>query len=1810
MGKNIKIKRGISLVAALFFLLLLASAVSAGAKETCNEADHGIFCDGQGNSWCLKPNTPNNQKSCIIKTDQLVFLDSQTNYIVKSLKVNTDFKLQFISGEKKIYKYNFKSFRLDIPFIEGKTLAAPKIPGSNADFTILQPGSGSASSNANTGCAATEGRFGGNGVSGGETFKPGQRASAHNTNSDVCAKSLGGFEGVSGGIVQINSGTITIDGELSVSGLNGLAGWNGAGDDNSGCGGAGGGGGGGGGYLFLVSNTSIIDGSGEITANGGNGGVGGDPTDDDGHPCGDGNDAGSGGGHGGGGAAGYVVVSSEVTLSPQVIESGGLGAIAGFGRECDCHIVNARGGDGQEVEEQVFVSSEEGELCNDGKDNDYDGKTDMADTSCNKGSGTFKCLFKADGVTIDTEKLKGMGIQTYNPSATDGTDGCCGDDKQLYSKNTKIGDYGYVSPGGPLGQIMCITKEDSEGNINAEWYEILTTEYEVINIKTKDKSIDLFNKLGELQECAETGQLVDEQFVGINGDYKKALCTKVGADYFVSLCDESTPSAENIGYLHNFGEAVRKLVIGGKSGNEIDLKDQIDERLLISPKDWNHYLTLEIDINFDEMSNTLKIELYEGSTKRGSIPDVLKYSTKLNKTYDGWHHLIIPIKDFGLGSNKVNKIKFTFINTYEGNEFKIANPHLKISDGENYYCSKKKGTVNPNVETYEWVKNLDFSGVLNQNACDGQNSMVATGKQCCGNDPGQIDTYNDVGSPDNPEAFAGCYGGIGIKNNTIIGRTIIDETKDNLLYVKLPGETTGKIYTCGKITSNLEGPKTSPWNSEFIPMVAANTALPCDDINNPDSPGCTTGGGGGTCTSNWQCSNWNTCTNAGTQTRTCTDTNKCDPSNPSNPNPTTQACSPPSSPAGATIVGCCEIITHDEMFTRELGRSYSNTLPPPTDCVRTSNYDDPIWYAGEVSTGSSCEPAPPCSGDLTTATGNCECGGNVYVMPPDSPLDSCDNNGKLVKKGGPSGPTGPTGCCKKSILCNIFDPFCQTTYSYDTTSQSQCIGLNSWDATCDCSSGTCIPATSTTCNSACASDQICESGSCVKKTCILIWICGDWSPDPCTLGTTQTRTCTDICSQSTSAKPAESKTCAPPSPEPLGCCHTQDDVYKTSSEQDCNSVWEEGKIVKEINGQKTKTCITPISCLEDISSSPNDCLCGSTIYLNDDTGYCCQDRYQTDSCSTQPSTPTTETTTTQVNSQTGKQKCLFMASYGFNSFAEDKKYREGYVCTVGGKWAGVFEDSKDLRYAKVRKIIKNDTYTKFYVSNDSIDEKNFECCPDTTCYDATAKECVLQFTLNKNKDKVCIDNEWKPTAGLVKSNWIDKDETDSGFCTEEKQCFCDMITDQSDPSSCSGVTYNKEDLILTATSGDESFVCAKNGTFSTSDGHICMNGKWTTRTALLATQLLDLNVVKSANTYSLSCASTSLALNDGAYTGDTPVCVLSYGSEGTENRIIATYSQEKLNIKNDGLKDFVGTLLNDQGGDQAEYKIYASDFTCPGITNKDEFKKCNDNAYWNNHTQSLIYGYQGLPAIDPAVLSTEFTSLLLDPIKTIMDLLFGGSQQSIINDAKSYKLVTEEFDMLYFAKNENSKIKAFAKKDYDEDGNLIIGYVSVDYIDVPENVCAQLREKFKKDQFSFTCMTKKDGDGNWGQYVTLMKPEEKYGKDWAQNYWQDFTSKVKLGTSTPTPIFVEITYTPKGPSITDSVTFGTIRSSNELDNAKWYYCEGSCSSPTSWREFSGPKTFSSPQTYLIKFTAAYGQENEQKTNIEEIIPFYVKKANS
>jgi hypothetical protein len=229
----------------------------------------------------------------------------------------------------------------------------------------------------------------------------------------------------------------------------------------------------------------------------------------------------------------------------------------------------------------------------------------------------------------------------------------------------------------------------------------------------------------------------------------------------------------------------------------------------------------------------------------------------------------------------------------------------------------------------------------------------------------------------------------------------------------------------------------------------------------------------------------------------------------------------------------------------------------------------------------------------------------------------------------------------------------------------------------------------------------------------------------------------------------------------------------------------------------------------------------------------------------------------------------------------------------------------------------------------------------------------------------------------------------NGFCSNETMCF-------------NGATE--------CISGDINLCSCLNNTQFTGD-YYCDSGNWTTRTRLVASQLLAFAEENSHSNYSLFCGNLTetglLEKLDGISANNfDKICVLKYGNNFGFGTALKT-------APNIALSPYING--------------------CPTATSG-RFTKCTDlksgatgKFYYNSNISSIIYLQSGTLAPTPErPFYEQFRDFVKNPFAVLKDFLFGNEpddelQQKLLNN-------TQLFDKLYIAKAGSKSIFALLQQ--------------------------------------------------------------------------------------------------------------------------------------------------------------------------------------
>lgn len=291
-----------------------------------------------------------------------------------------------------------------------------------------------------------------------------------------------------------------------------------------------------------------------------------------------------------------------------------------------------------------------------------------------------------------------------------------------------------------------------------------------------------------------------------------------------------------------------------------------------------------------------------------------------------------------------------------------------------------------------------------------------------------------------------------------------------------------------------------------------------------------------------------------------------------------------------------------------------------------------------------------------------------------------------------------------------------------------------------------------------------------------------------------------------------------------------------------------------------------------------------------------------------------------------------------------------WFCSVNGTWKNLSAVSGNVTNISFLNLSKGLGLTRDEYVNKSL----YECCPSGYCWDQAGEKCVSGDVENGDfnliDDYVCYYGQWVPKTEGVKFDW----DGDMGYCGGDQ---CPVVN-----------------LMPTNLSSPITF-CADNGNYI--EDHFCEKGKWVTRTAAIARELLT--YVRPEDSYILFCddADKVLAYISSDFTVQTGT-VADQSSTSILQGAGMCASDELYQFKNDSNRSESYPDIWVSGGEG--YKGVIPNLPC---TNKFCVIRIN---YENGSTKNVVFGF-----------SYNNYNTSKDPDFNIEKFFVGGNQRRLSN---------------------------------------------------------------------------------------------------------------------------------------------------------------------------------------------------------------------
>ncbi|MFH0869940.1 MAG: hypothetical protein V1866_02695 [archaeon] len=298
----------------------------------------------------------------------------------------------------------------------------------------------------------------------------------------------------------------------------------------------------------------------------------------------------------------------------------------------------------------------------------------------------------------------------------------------------------------------------------------------------------------------------------------------------------------------------------------------------------------------------------------------------------------------------------------------------------------------------------------------------------------------------------------------------------------------------------------------------------------------------------------------------------------------------------------------------------------------------------------------------------------------------------------------------------------------------------------------------------------------------------------------------------------------------------------------------------------------------------------------------------------------------------------------------------GYYCNTTGSWVdAVGENISHLSTVPQALMV----YLRKETGNQNL--VNIGCCLPTQCWDPKANVCIdtqASFDLFYKVDNAtifkCWSGEWINVLGGEKYT---PDGCVSGFCPEKSMCLLNPSGNPADNGNTSG---NPQCILSGQYVGDR----------------LCVNGGWSTRTAVVSLKLASL--IKASDDFTLSCGDTSDVLFNKLNPGLTnSYCVLNLNGK----RIFGTSLNQ--NLTGAAGSGFVAAMSQSfwlsYPGSSATFDDSACSSSLTGFNRcihaTAGSKKELLNLYYDKNYSIVIFSNQPVSGLTPGVIDKICSSL-------------------------------------------------------------------------------------------------------------------------------------------------------------------------------------------------------------------------------------------
>lgn len=397
----------------------------------------------------------------------------------------------------------------------------------------------------------------------------------------------------------------------------------------------------------------------------------------------------------------------------------------------------------------------------------------------------------------------------------------------------------------------------------------------------------------------------------------------------------------------------------------------------------------------------------------------------------------------------------------------------------------------------------------------------------------------------------------------------------------------------------------------------------------------------------------------------------------------------------------------------------------------------------------------------------------------------------------------------------------------------------------------------------------------------------------------------------------------------------------------------------------------------------------------------------------------------------------------------------GGISGVGNQWYG-----GDINSVVCSAVVNDTVYDPFVYSHWGLmgNTGNRTCCGD---------DLNEYFTLGIDNTTACCN---KPNMYVLAGNCVSElierstwDKSRKGYCLGPNQCLVNpnITSFIGDMNNVSDITYPFNNNLR----------CLDDGQFI--GDHYCSNGKWMSRTAMIATQLIDFS--DSITEASIFCDSYDKVLNYYGYSISGNYAENYLGIQGFqcmlgENPIPCTNNVCVLEYNDDGnKKTVIGTSLN-QEVNSPTYSILeafnGNNRDCDGYLGATVFLPCGTGVSYNHRIKSVIFSKDSINLAN--VLTGQWMSYLEGIYYPILNFI--GYYNFPSYNYGFAKNLTQDFNRIYLGKKGDKKIFIITEEKNSKK------YMSATYYKFATDICTQVKNyvSINPKLVPFNCV--KEGD--------------------------------------------------------------------------------------------------------------------------------------